>query len=615
MIIDLRKFAGTWAARLLLGLIVVTFVVTFGYGTFTASKEVVAKVGAYEILASQFNRTYQEQIDSLRQRFPENADVLAQQMNLREEVRDTVGTLPGFQVGGRFDFDTYRAILRQNNLTPEIFEERTREDLLVQKVQRALTAGVIVSPAEIDQRYRIEAEAVEVEYVFVDPAKFGRAVKADPEAVQAYYEKNKQDFVQPPQYRARYVLLNLAHMEKDADVQPRAVERYYERNRETEFTAPKRVRARQILKRLASNAPDAEVAAQREQLGPALAAARAGQDFGALIKKYSDDKASPDGDLGLFRRDEMPAEVADVAFALQPGQLSGIVRSPFGLHILKVTEVHPEVRKPLEQVRKQIEDKLRSERAEHQLELEFERLPARIQKDGLDAVAKEYGLSVTQTGWFDGTQPLPGLGSSAELYGRVKGHRANDVGVLKRNPVPGHVFFQVTEVKDAFTRPLADVQVLVEASVAEAQRREAALVEAKAAFPKLKAPGDLAAYGKSQGLAAQTASVTATNPNIPALGVNREFQQAAFRLTASQPFALSIRNNQVHLLRLKRRYFPKPEQEQEVKGRIAQQLEQDWRQYFINAALQELREKTGVKILVPDLLTAPAAPPAETRRG
>lgn len=631
MIINLRKFAESWAARVLLGIIVLTFVISFGYGTFTASKEVVAKVGSHEILATQFNRAYQEQLDTLRQRFPDNADVLAQQLNLRErvleelinrrllldaardmgfrvseqELRDAIAALPGFQVGGKFDFETYQAILRQNGLTPEAFEERKREDLLVQKAQRALVAGVIVSPAEVAQRYRIEAEAVEVEYVYVDPSRFGKAVKVDPEAVQAYYEKNRQDFLQQPQYMLRYFVLTLGQMEKDAEVQPRMVERYYERHLETEFTTPKRVRASQILKRLPSTATDADVAARRKELETVLAAARSGQDFAALARKHSDDKAAKDGDLGWFRKEEMPAEVAEAAFALKAGEVSGIVRSPFGLHILKVTAIEPEVKKPLDAVRKQIEDKLRAERAERKLDLEAERLPARIAKESLEAVAGELKVTVAQTPWFDGTRPLPGIGASAELYGRVKGRRAGETGVLKRNPVQGHIFFQVAEVKEAYTRPLAEVRAQVEERVAEAQRREAALAAAKAVFPTLKSPGDLAQYAKREGFPVKTTTVTATRPNIPEVGANREFQQAAFRLTPAQPYALSIRNNHAHLLRFKRRYFPKPEQERETKDRLALQLEQEWKQYFLEASLRHLREKSGVKILVPELLGTP----------
>jgi hypothetical protein len=113
----------------------------------------------------------------------------------------------------------------------------------------------------------------------------------------------------------------------------------------------------------------------------------------------------------------------------------------------------------------------------------------------------------------------------------------------------------------------------------------------------------------------KSVNVTATDPNIQEIGPNREFQQAAFRLSQGQPFALSIRNNQVHLLHLKRRYFPKPEKEKETKARarLAQQMEQEWRQYFLASALQQMREKSRVKVLIPEMLVTPAAPPPERR--
>jgi peptidyl-prolyl cis-trans isomerase D len=640
MITDLRKFSQSWGAKFILFLVVVPFVISFGYGTFTASKEVVAKVGTFEILVPQFSQTYQEQLDSLRQRFPDNAEIVAQQLNLRErvldqivnrrlllneaedlglrvsenELREAISSMPGFQVNNAFDFGVYQAVLKQNNQAPETFEARLREDLLLQRVQRTLTAGVVVSPSEIDQRYRIAAEAVEADYVYVDPAKF-KPTPAGAEAIQAYYDKHPADFAQPAQYRARYFILSLKQMEEGAEIPPRAVERYYERNLEAEFTTPRRVRASELLKRMPANAPEAEVAAKRKEMETALKAAQAGGDFTALVKKHSDGGGGAKaGDLGFFGKEEMPAAVADAAFALKTGQVSGIISSPFGLHILKVTAVQAEVRKPLAAVRAQIEKKLKAERAERRLELELERLPGRIQKDGLEASAKEFKAVIAETSWFDGTQTLPALGASAELYGRVKGRRANDVGVLKRNPVQGHVFFQVREAKEAFTRPLADVRAQVETRVAEEQRREAALAEAKTAFPALKAPEDLAAYAKKRGFALKTGSVAASSTNIPGVGPNREFQQAAFRLTKQQPFALSILGNQVHLLHLKRRYFPKPGEEKQKKSEIAGQLEQEWRQFYLGAALQRLREKYPVKVLIPELLSTPA-PAASPRQG
>lgn len=623
--------ARSWMGKIILGIVSVIFVISFGYGQFSRNKEVLATVGGREILVPQFNQRYQEQIDALRQRFPGQADALAQQLGLRQRILDqmidrqllmyaaesaglrvtdedvslAVSHQPSFQVNGQFDFGTYSAVVRQNGLTPEMFEARMREDLLVQRYQQLLVMGVVVGKTEVEQRYRIESEAVDVDYLFVDPAKFGGAVKADPAAEQAYYDKHKAEFLQPEQYRVRYVTLGLGQMQDDTEVRQRAAERYYERNLETEFTTPRRVRASHILKRIDANAKPAEVAAKRAEMEKILKQARAGADFAALVKQYSEDKtAGSGGDLGFFRRDEMVPEFAETAFSLKVGQISDVVRSPFGLHIIKATGEQPGIKKSFPQVKAQIEQKLKSERIEKLLDIEADRLPGRIAKEGLDAVAKSFKVQPAESGWFDGTAPERGLGQTAELYGKLRGRKVNDVGVLKRNPVQGHVFYQVQEVKAAYTRPFAEVTPLVKAKVADEQRKAAAAAEAKQVIARLKAPEDFASYAKSRGLKIENVKVTAVMQNIPGVGTNHEFGRAAFQLTEHAPFGLSVQGERSHLLRYRKRTLLNPEKAEERKLRIAQELEQDWQNYFLDAELKQLRNELKVKILIPDLLSA-----------
>jgi peptidyl-prolyl cis-trans isomerase D len=396
-------------------------------------------------------------------------------------------------------------------------------------------------------------------------------------------------------------------MRDDTDVRPRAAERYYERNLETEFSTPRRVRASHILKRVDANAKPEEGAKKRAELEQVLREARAGADFAELARKYSDDKtARAGGDLGMFRKDEMVPEFADAAFALKVGQVSGIVRSPFGLHIIKVTGDQPEQKKPFEQVKAQIEQKLKAERMERRLEVEADRVPGRVEKEGLEAVAKQFGAPVAETGWLDGSKAEPGLGQTAELYGKLRGRKANDVGALKRNPVQGHVIYQVKEAKPAYTRPLAEVVAAVKARVADEQRKAAAAAEAKQVLARLKSAEDFGAYAKSRGLKIQNAKVAAAMQTIPGVGSNREFQHAAFRLTEQAPFGLSVQGDQAHLLHFRKRTVLEPEKAAERRQRIAQELVQDWQNYFLDAELKRLRNELKVKILIPELLTASA---------
>jgi peptidyl-prolyl cis-trans isomerase D len=631
MLTALRNSAQSWMIKLLLGMIVITFIISFGIGTFSNPKEVLVKVGSDEILVNQFLRQYQEQLDSLRQRFPDNAETLANQLNLREqvmnqlvdrnlllraaqaqglivtaeEVQDAVINQPAFQLNQKFDFQTYRQVLQQNNLSPTEYEGRLKDDLLITKLQRFLLAGLIVNQAELDQRYQVENQKVEVDYLFVDPQRVTLPKPPDLAAQKAFYEKNPARFTQPAQFRIRYFTLALSDLEKSSDVSDRAVERYYERNADTEFSTPKKVRASHILIRLPQNATPEQVAQARKELEGLLAQARAGKDFAGLARTYSQDPSKDKGgDLGYFSKDEMVAAFADASFALNEGQISDVVRTPFGLHIIKITGVKPQEKQPFSAVKAEIEKKLITARAEHRLDLELQRLPASLGSKGLEPVAKELGATVKTSDWFDGSQVLPALGSSETLYNQVKSRRKGEVGVWRRNPVQGHVFYQVEDKKEPFVKPFDSVQKEVAALTAAEQRREAALSEAKAVYPKLKTAADFVAFARRSGEPIQTVSFTATDPSIEGLGVNHDFQQAAFRLNDKSPFALSIKDNQAYLLRFKRRFFPEPDKAAEIKQQIAARMENTLQQYVLDSEIARLRSQVQIKVEAPEYLMA-----------
>jgi len=276
------------------------------------------------------------------------------------------------------------------------------------------------------------------------------------------------------------------------------------------------------------------------------------------------------------------------------------------LHIIKATGEQAGTKKSFEQVKAQIEQKLKSERTEKRLDVEADRLPGRVEKEGLDAVAGQFKVQPAESGWIDGTTPERGLGQTAELYAKLRGRKAHDVGVLKRNPVQGHIFYQVKEVKAAYTRPFADVAPLVKTKVAEEQRKAAAAAEAKQVIARLKTPEDFTSYAKSRGLKIENAKITAVMQNIPGVGANREFQHTAFRLTEQSPYGLSVQGEQSHLLRYRKRTAINAEKAEERKQRITQELQQDWQNYFLDAQLKRLRADLKVKILIPELLTAQA---------
>ncbi len=636
MLTALRNNAQSWIIKVLLGIIVVTFIISFGVGTFTNPKEVLVEVGNQEILVTEYMRQYQEELDRLRQRFPDNAEALAAQLNLRQqvldrmvnrhllltaaaqrglvvnedEVRDAVASQQAFQLNGQFDFSTYRQILAQNSLAPAEYEQRVRDDLLLTKYQRNQIAGVIVGKAEVEQRYRIENEKAEVDYVYIDPAKVTLPRPPTQAELKAYYDAHPEQFTQPAQFKLRFLVLTLGSLEDDVAMQDRAVERYYERNVEREFTTPQKVRASHILKKLPKNASLDQVAAARKALEAVLAKARSGEDFAKLAKANSEDiGAAKGGDLGYFTHEDMVPAFADAAFSLPVGGISNIVESPFGLHIIKVTGIEPGSRKPLEAVRKDIAAKLRSQRAERTLELELERLPGQIRSDGIEAVAKSLKVKLEATPYFDDKGVLQALGSAAPLYAQISKHRKGEVGVWRRNPVQGHVFYEIQDKKDAYVLPIEAAKTpLLQASETQ-QRRDRAIAVAKEAYQKLQDGQKLETFAKSLGLPVHTVAFTVVDPSVEGIGVNREFQRAAFGLTQAKPHALNIKDEKAYLIRFKRRFLPDPAQEAQKKQQIADQMENTLRDYVLTAEIEALRSRVKVDVLAPEYLASNAVPP------
>lgn len=662
MLTQLRNSAQSWIIKLLLGLIMVTFVISFGVVSINNPKEVLVEVDSHEILVSQFQREYRQAEDRLRQRFPNNADqipALARQLNLSRQVMDsmvnrylilkaakkegwrvsekevqtTITKDPSFQVGNQFDFTRYTRILAQENYSPDQYEGFMKNDLLSQKHQQNLIAGMVLGDKEVDQRYRVENQRVEVDYFHVTPEKFQPAGKIEDAEIKAYHEKNPKLFTESPRFKIRYFVLALSHLEKGLKVRERAIKRYFERNKDTEFSTPKEVRISHILMRLTtggdqnenqdSAAKEKEKAegkarekAVRAKMEKVLARARAGEDFAELAKKYSEDlTGKKGGDLGFFSKDDMLPEFSDSSFSLPENGISNLVKSPLGLHILKVTAIKPGKKQTLGEAREKIESFIRAKRAEIKLKLEVERGPSKMRSEGFEKVAASLKLKPIDSEEFGPGGVMSGLGSINRLYNRIRRARKGDTGVWRRNPVLGHVFYEVTEKKNAYLKPLQTVRSQVVEILRKKSRRQAALSKAKSTVKSLKGSPGFTAFARKNGFPINTVSFTVVDTSIEGLGVNPDFLRSAFKLTAEKPFALNIKDGQAYLMRFKRRFFKEPERKAEIKKEIRRQLEDSYRKYVLETEIRRLRSNAKINLLIPELVDINPLPPlANSRR-
>ena len=624
MIQELREYSNNIFFKLLMGVIAVTFVLSFGVGGFFGDrKEVVAKVNDQEILRKEYREAYQNRLGALQQQFGENAEQFAEQLNLRQQVfnqlidrhllltdaaelnlvatdlelQDYIRKQPFFQQNGQFDYDTYETVLSQNRIVRHEYEASLRADILLTKKQQLLGTGLVISDNEVEQTFRRNFEKIEVEYVYFDPQVFVEKTTAEDAELRKYLQDNPQNFQTLNKFRMEYFTISADYYQDNVKVREREVRRYYKKYTDNYVTPPE-VKARHILLKLVPDAPENEQQEKREQLNKLLAEIKAGSSFEELAKKHSEDGTSADGgDLGWFKPGEMVPAFESAAFALEAGQVSEIVQSPFGLHLIKVEERKDEITKSLDEAREEITLILAESRAQKRLEEDLDRL-AGLAGEAFTEEAQKLNREVLNAEWFDRTEVIPGLGSAAALVPELVSRKAGEMGVWKRNPVLGHVIYRLTETKIPETRLFEDAKEDVFKAVRLEKAKTVALESAKKALTQLEAGTKLNKLVKKHGLKTETLEFTANTRFLPNIGDNTEFRKVGLHLNENSLFGLSIDGNRADLILFKKRSLSE-DKALEQKDKVRAQLLQNMRQALLSKELKRLRDSATIEVINP----------------
>ena len=520
-----------------------------------APTDVVASVGGARITVSEFRNAYMGQLAAyqrayggsvneqllrqmgidqqiLQQLIDERAaEQEARRMGLTvsdEEVAQRIRTIPAFQQNGEFvGFETYSMMLR--NLTPPQttaeFEDGLRRALLVEKLRTALTDWVAVSDAEIEQEFRRRNEKVKLEFVVLSPDQLRGQVTISDADIAAHFEAHKEEYRVPEKRKIRYVLIDTEALKSRVAVPPGDVERFYRQNIE-QYTTPEQVRASHIL----LNTEGKDEAAVKARAEAILKQVRSGADFGALAKKHSEDEvsAAQAGDLDYFGRGRMVKEFEDVAFSLEPGQVSDLVKSQFGFHIIKVTDKKAASTRPFDEVKEQIADQLASERAQAQATEMAAAMDKEIDKaSDLQAAASARGLTVKESGFFARDEPIMGIGPSPEVTNQAFELQEGAVAGPIRAP-GGQVFFTTIGKQDSHLPTLDAVKDRVREDAVVRKAADLARARAQALAPALQK--DFGGAAREAGLEVKSTELVTRGSTLPEIGVSPAVDAAVFAL-------------------------------------------------------------------------------------
>ena len=522
----------------------------------------------------------------------------AQRMGLRvsdqenaEQIRQILPT--AFSGGSVSSLENYAAEVQQRTgmSVPE-FEEVLRSSLLQSKVQRLVTDGIGASPVEIAEEFKHRNEKVKLEYVVIKPAELESKVEVTEATLAGFFEKSKSRYQIPERRGFQYALLDVSALRQAMHPSDAAVEAYYKQNLD-QYRVQNRVHVEHILLKTTGKT-DAEVAEIRKKAEDVLAKVRKGGKFEDLAKQFSEDDTTKvkGGDLGWIIKGQTVPEFEQAAFALKPGEVSGLVKSMFGFHIIKMVEREEARTKSLEEVRSSIVPILAGQLAEEKAATLSEQMAAAVRQSSrapLEDMAKRFSLQLGTVPPVAAGDPLGPLGVSNEardfLFSAQKGEDSSPIRLDR-----GTVIVRVTDIQPAHQAVLAEVRSKVEGDFRAEKSTGLARERAEEIAKRAKGGEPLAAAAKAVGLEAQNSDMLARNDTLAGLTPMRKFANAYTLPVGQTSAAVPVGTNWL-IFRVAERQEPNPTELMAQQEQIRRQIVQSKQQLAFEAFQESLRQR------------------------
>ena len=415
-------------------------------------------------------------------------------------------------------------VTQQLQSSVEHFEEQERNYILQRKLTALVTSNISVTPADIEREYQRQNLKVKLQYAVVSLADLSKQITVSEPEIKAYYQSHKSQYENsvPEKRKAKYAVIDVGKLAAGEQISPSELLSYYNQHK-SEFQQQEEIKASHILIKTEAG-QDGKVsaaadAAARKKAEDILKKLRAGANFEELAKKESDDKASAinGGSLGFFQRGSMVPEFEKAAFSLNKGQISDLVKTQYGYHIIRVDDKHQAGTPSIEQVKEKIEPFLKQQKAQREAEALANSVQSEAGSQGLDAAAAKHALQVVTSDWFARGDSLPGLGTAPEfmqaIFSAQEKSPPQSVGTQL-----GYVVFQVTGVKPPATPTFAEIRSQVESQFKT--EKAAGMLEQKAAqiSDRARALHDLKKAAKEVGAEVKTSDWLGAQSQAPDLG-------------------------------------------------------------------------------------------------
>jgi peptidyl-prolyl cis-trans isomerase D len=566
----MRKHAKSWLIKFLIGIIAMVFIFYFGY-SFTARRGLkIAYVNGDLISGPEYEKTYRDLLEALQKQYKDMwNDNLIKMFDLKnraleglisqklisqearrlgldvteEEVQQAIMNYPAFQVNGQFVIGRYRSLLNYNRMKPEDFEASISQDLLEEKLKQFLFAFMEATDQEVLEQYTFANEKIKILFVQFKPDDFKKSVKEDQAAIEAFFKDHRENYRVPEKIKIAYVVIDPEAFRAQVKITDLEINDYYEYHID-KFSQPDQVKARHILFKLNPSATKEEEKKVREKAEKVLEEARQGKDFAALAEKYSEGPTrSKGGDLGYFSRGKMLKAFEDTAFKLKKGEISDLVRTNYGFHIIKVDDIKKAETQTLDEVRDQIVEALiKSNSAELAHEKGLTLIDQMPYDADLAQYASEHGYKAKLTGFFSQDQSIPDIGGDEKL--RQSLFSLDKKNITEVIELEGKFYiFQMIDKKESYLPEMAEVAPKVkEDAIADLAAKEAKTA-AEAYLVELQAGKSWDELAKDRNLEPKETEFFSRRGPVPEIGYEPHLLETAFSLNDQKRYPDKVFEN------------------------------------------------------------------------
>jgi peptidyl-prolyl cis-trans isomerase D len=516
--------------------------------------------------------------------------------------------LPTAFNGGSFvGIDQYTAQVQQRfQLTVPVFEELIRQSLLEEKFRKLVTDGISVGPAELQDEFRFKNEKVKLDYAVIKPEELEAKITPSDAESKAAYEKNKSKYQVPERRSVRYALLDVNQLRQSLQIPNDMLKQQYQANIE-QYQVPNQVHVQHILFRTVGKT-DAEVEEIKKKAEDVLKQAKKGAKFDELAKKYSEDPGSKDkgGDLSWIRQGQTVPEFEKTAFSLAPGQISDLVKTQYGFHIIKVLEKETAHTKPFEQVKDSIRAPLLLTQADKQASDTADQLSAAIRRSNkvsLDDLAKQYHLTLGETRPVSASDPILELGNSQDVKDAIFRLRTGELSLPIRTD-RGYVVLSLKGVQPTHQGTLEEVRDRVITDLKHEQSVALAKSKADDLVRRVKGGENFDAAAKALGLEPKTSDSFARDGSIPGAASGKQLG-AAFNLKQGDVGAPLNLGQNWFVYRIAEKVEANPANFEAQKKQLTEEVLQSKRDTAYKAfqlALNDRLKQEGKLKLMPDKL-------------